>query len=1102
MKYIINEEEIDAIQNQRIFGEFKFKYIPSGNFPETLKITYKVYLRNYSIASKQGYYWLVICKKNCSCTRFSIGSCSSCADGYSFYEKQENCVKGKDICPYNYYTNNSNQFLVCMNQNEECPLDYRIYDNNTRECRKNDINTPSSEIIFSNQTNTEVSKPKATTVSSKLEETEYMTNEKYLLTTQTTILTSILIIQQTFLANILTTHPTILTTIFTIQPTILTTFLTTQPTILTTFLTTQPNILTTIPTILPSQLIMPTNILMTQPTIITTILTTILKTQTTILTTILTTQSTVLTTIPTILTTQPNILTSQPTILTTQPNMLTSQPTILTTKSTILIIQSIILTSQPTILTFQSTLLSTMKFTANTQLVSNLAKQTIITTIISNSHEVIEIHEEKIDTPKENIINEIPKIIKNIEIGKIYKKIGEDYSIFIYPTNSTYLTATTQVNFSECEALIRKTKKIPDSSIITFFQIEFENDEPNSLINKVEYQAYDENKNPYDLSICDDVNIQVIYSIRNNSLANLTSAKFFKQSGIDIFNINDSFFNDICEPYSESDNDLILEDIIKNIYQNYSLCEEGCIYDKIDLENMTIVCDCKVKDNISLVFTPLNVEYSEGSSTNLDVIKCYNLVFSFNGKKDNIGFWIFGILFLIHLPLIFYYFFKGIKPIREYIFKEMKKYGYIKNNKNKNNFRNNGGNKAIKFDNRKKGKIKIQNNNSLIKKNKKPVSSPPNKKKYGKKINKQFTIKSLKIIDNSSSRNILKGSKGDMIPQINSNLNNELHNEFKNKKFYKTKSKKKLNLNKTKIYKEVIPNKIKNISVLPTQEIGKIKEIKKNLQFKNKQNLKVYTFINMDLNLSRNKKYIPPDSHIILNNYTYEEAIKYDKRELCVIFYIYALSKQIFFHTFLFRSPLEIFPLRLCLFIFIISSDLALNSLFYFNENISKKYLYAKNLFLFAFSDNILVIFLSTFIGFFLLTFLSKLSNCTSAIREVFLKEEEKLKKDKKYKVVDKRKEEILLEIEDILNKYKNKIIILIIIELILMIFFWYFVTAFCHVYKATQISWLIDSSLSILFRAIIELLISFGLAKLYGIAVSVRSHCTYKLVMFLYNFS
>ena len=199
---------------------------------------------------------------------------------------------------------------------------------------------------------------------------------------------------------------------------------------------------------------------------------------------------------------------------------------------------------------------------------------------------------------------------------------------------------------------------------------------------------------------------------------------------------------------------------------------------------------------------------------------------------------------------------------------------------------------------------------------------------------------------------------------------------------------------------------------------------------------------------------------------------------------------------------MELFSLRLCLFIFIFSTDLALNALFYFNENISKKYRYAKNLFLFTFSDNITIILLSTFVGFILLGFLGKLSNTTNAIRDVFRKEEEKLKKNKKYIVTQKRKNEIFIEIEEILNKYKIKVIIFIIIELILMIFFWYFVTAFCHVYNSTQISWLLDSFLSILFTGIIELLISFGLAKLYRIAIAGEIHCLYKILMFLYNFS
>ena len=651
---------------------------------------------------------------------------------------------------------------------------------------------------------------------------------------------------------------------------------------------------------------------------------------------------------------------------------------------------------------------------------------------------------------------------------------------------------------------------------MTFLQIEIENEDSKSLINKVEYQAYDGNKKLLDLSLCNEADIEIFYAIKDNSIADFDSALKFQENGIDIFNLNDSFFNDICEPYSESGDDMILEDRIKDIYQNYSLCEEGCQYNKIDFDNMTIACECKVKNNVSVTFVDINLEKGEGSSTNFEVAKCYKLVFSFNGKMKNIGFWILGFMVLMHFPILICYFSKGINPVREYIIQEMKKFGYIKENNNyktkKNNNNIDSGNKKINI--RRNGNSSNRNiNNNLI-------SSPSKKKK--KKNNKKegniinndqpFVIKNIKIINNSSSFNILKSLKKDIIPEINKNENKIKNKRNKGKKLkankiIKLKGKKggkksKINanngiieINKTKTLNK--KSKTKNISILPTSGDKRIED-----EIEKKKNLNNFNLINIDLklNLSKNKKYIPPDSHVILNNYTFEEAVKYDRRELCVIFYIFALAKQVYIHTFLYRSPLELFSLRLCLMIFITSSDLALNALFYFNDNISKKYRNSKNLFLFAFSDNITVIVLSTFVGFILLTFLAKLSNSTNSIRDVFLKEEEKLKKDKKYKITEKIKSEIIMEIDKILKNYRLKVLILIIIEFSLMLFFWYFVTAFCHVYQATQISWLLDSLLSILSRAIIELLICLGLAKLYIMAVTGEVYCIYKICMFLYN--
>ena len=217
--------------------------------------------------------------------------------------------------------------------------------------------------------------------------------------------------------------------------------------------------------------------------------------------------------------------------------------------------------------------------------------------------------------------------------------------------------------------------------------------------------------------------------------------------------------------------------------------------------------------------------------------------------------------------------------------------------------------------------------------------------------------------------------------------------------------------------------------------------------------------------------------------------------------YIFLLTKQAILHAFFYRSPLELFPLRVCLLIFIILNDFALNALFYFDDKISEKYRYTKNIFLFALTKNVTIILLSTFIGFIILTLFINLSNSTNSIREVFQKEEEKIKKNKKYKASDKRKEEIKKIIEKILRKYQLKVTIFLIIQFLLLIFYWYYVTVFCHVYSKTQISWIIDSLLSMIFRFFVDVILCMLFAKIYRIAISSNFLWIYKVSMFFYSF-
>ena len=67
---------------------------------------------------------------------------------------------------------------------------------------------------------------------------------------------------------------------------------------------------------------------------------------------------------------------------------------------------------------------------------------------------------------------------------------------------------------------------------------------------------------------------------------------------------------------------------------------------------MTITCDCKVKKNLTTNMTNNEMAKYEDfkKSSTFEIIKCYNLFFSFKNKTENIGFWIFWfLLFLIFL---------------------------------------------------------------------------------------------------------------------------------------------------------------------------------------------------------------------------------------------------------------------------------------------------------------------------------------------------------------------------------------------------------------------------------------------------------------------
>ena len=637
---------------------------------------------------------------------------------------------------------------------------------------------------------------------------------------------------------------------------------------------------------------------------------------------------------------------------------------------------------------------------------------------------------------KESIIENLKELINEIEIGEIYIINGEDYDIKINPINNR--NEGSNVNFSQCEEILRNEYNISKDSILTILQIEIDKKNEQVLNNQIEYAIYDENKNKLNLSKCENVKITINYEIKNSTSLNISKIEYFSDIGINIFDINEDFFNDICYPYSNNKTDIILSDRVNDIYQNYSLCDNGCYIENINLTKMQVSCECDVKTEISteieeIEFSDMVIDTFENS--NINILKCYYLVFNINNNVNNIGFWIFFIIFLLEIILYIHYFIYRLKPIKDFILNEMQKNDYLyEPPKQKKNI-----------------SINIKNDKTKIRK--KSINSG--------RTNENINCYKSLVLRNSSSVN-------------NSILQNYSKSELKK---LKAKSLKK---------GHSMENKIKKA------EKNKKKFDKINNNFSG-----YYTFIK----INANNKRIKMDNIYVLNIYTFDETKKYEKRNFWEIFWVVLLNIELILHTFIFKSVIELKSLRIIFFIFTIATQLAFNALFYVNSKISNRYHYTgNNLYIYSLVNS-LVISISSSLVSILVIIISKLIHSKYQIEEVFKEEENKMRKNKKYKISIKSKKTINQKVNEILEKLNIKIIIFLTLNLILLLFYFYFVTAFCAVYKDTQISWISDCFVSLITYILIEMIIAFFDSSIYNTSITQQIKCLYNLSLFVYKF-
>ena len=614
--------------------------------------------------------------------------------------------------------------------------------------------------------------------------------------------------------------------------------------------------------------------------------------------------------------------------------------------------------------------------------------------------------------------------------------------------NITYVSS---LDLGDCEDKLRKEYGMSDEDEFIIIK----KDLKNGITTYVEYEIYNsKNLHPLSLDICNDTQISINVPV---NISDETESLYEKLNklGYNLFDENDSFYNDICTPYTTEDNsDILLSDRKVDIFKNngnLTLCQTGCQLNLYNLASKTVKCFCSVKKNntiesestdLSNKFDKKDFEsnfYNTLKNSNFKVLKCYKLVITLNEIFKNKGRIIMTVLLLIILILIIICIIYEMKKIDFFI-------SSILGNKlhklmNENNLKRNSSNLLNKNEIRRSLKKKSTKNFQKRKKNK---SAPPKKLK-NKNKEKNYILNPEKVnkilnIDNYNSS----------IKQLNN------HNDISLKTSKRNFNNHKPTINTKNIGKFNINRKFRK---------SKTQKPKSIIERKNKKSTK-----DKQLHYSNRE----------LNSLVYEEALKYDQRSYFQYYISLLLQKHLMLFTFYPSGDYNLYTLKFILFLLSFSLYFSINGLF-FSDNTMHKIYQDKGAFNILFQ--IPQILYSSIISAIINIILKQLSLSDKNII--------KIKNEKDYKTALKKSKTS----KDCMY---IKFIIFFILSILLMSFFWYFISCFCAVFQNTQIILIKDTCLS--FG--ISMIYPFGLNLLPGFFRIPALRAQKKDKINLYNFS
>ena len=521
----------------------------------------------------------------------------------------------------------------------------------------------------------------------------------------------------------------------------------------------------------------------------------------------------------------------------------------------------------------------------------------------------------------------------------------------------------------------------------------------------LQYEVYDpDTKEKINLTICKDIDINIVIEVRiSDDFAN--ALKNIIDQGYNPFDMNDKFYREICTPYDSENGTDVLLDAREEYYYSSSreiVCPDTCNTSEFNLDSKYLKCECPSDDNdITLNLRHISGEnvgnsfYSTLKNSNWKVMICYNLVFNFKIFVHNYGSILSLILFLIYIGFIVYYAIRKIEPLQIIISKIL-----FKDNKEEEKEVSTANNNTIKKD---KGKNK----------DKKVIfyKAPPKKAHSRKDVIKDKDSTGITIIKDSDNTK--------MVPFAGT--------KRKREKLMTNPAKTKKDMFKSKFKKDLLFTEGANLNKKKGK--GKDKEKKENEEFLDEEE-----YANMD--------------NFQLNNLSYIEACRYDKRPFLKIYWSVLMREHILLFTFLSRNDYNLFYIKIERFLVLLCTQMAMNGLFFSDESMNKAnksddYNFVQQL------PKIIFSLIATHIIEVLLCYLSMTDIAIYKIKELSK---------------SKRNEE---QIVDTIKCMKRKLVGFFIATFLLFLFYWYFISAFCAVYQNTQKTFLLDSLIGIIMQFI-----------------------------------